>query len=160
VNEWSQDQNPPAADEQAPQPGASSAEGTPAAGDQDVEVELRRLGETLAAAIRAAAGTPEAERLKADVRSGAQSLRRELDEALTTSREAATRASVEYRTSGLQRLRSDVAKALFAVNRSLENLASNLEPGAPTSPAGSEPPAPGAGSESEGPPEPPSDSSY
>jgi hypothetical protein len=95
--------------------------------------ELRRLGQLLADTVKAAAGTPEAESLRRELKEGVGALRSEIDQAMESTRETTTRMSREYQASGMTRLRSDLAAALRALNRAVDSLAGTVAPreGAP-----------------------------
>ncbi len=110
--------------------------------------ELRRLGERLAGAIRAAAGTPEAEALKGEVGDGMRKLRGELDGVLRRGRgdnvaeeagaaESSSSAPAsegsEDADSGPTRaarvqdtVRNELASALRSLNGALDKLAGSL----------------------------------
>lgn len=112
--------------------------------------DLRGLGSRLAAALQAAATTPEAEGLKTDIREGAQRLVNELQSAIKASpigkmsgrpdaAAVADAASAEAQAVAaapsdppVQRMaatvRTEVANALRSLNRALDRLAGQLEP--------------------------------
>jgi hypothetical protein len=101
-----------------------SAEATRAS----IGAELKRLGELLSSALRAAAGTKEAQDLKAELKEGVEALRREMDSAVESTRGAAGRVRVDG-TPSAERLRNELADALRAVNRALDRMAQSVEPG-------------------------------
>ncbi len=117
------------------QPAQAESDVAPGGEEETLVAELRLLGKHLAAAMKAAAGTPEAQRLKEEVRAGTQALEREIGGAVSTSREMTARTTSDYRSAGVSRLRSDLAKALQTVNRALDDLARSIEP-SPTDTAG------------------------
>jgi molybdopterin converting factor small subunit len=97
-----------------------------------VAADLRDLGVRFAAALRAAAGTPEAQDLRGEIGEGLRQLRGELDSALEGVRSGAKRRVGEQREqrgamSG--QLRSEVAQAVRNLSAVLERLAGNVEPG-------------------------------
>ena len=96
--------------------------------ERRVADELKRLGQLLADTMRAAANTPEAENLRRELSEGAAALRNEIDETMDATRQTTTRVSKEYKTSGMTRLRADLAGALRALNRAVDSVASSVEP--------------------------------
>lgn len=115
---------------------------------ENVIDELRGIGSRLAAALQAAAATPEAESLKGDIREGAQRLVNELQAAIKASPigrmggrpdaaddaaapSAATAADPAV-TPPVQRVaatvRTELASALRSLNRALDRLAGQLAP--------------------------------
>ena len=124
--------------ENSPAPGddAGTAGGAVDAEPQAIASELKRLGAVLAAAVKAASQTPEAQSLRNELRSGSQAMVREFDDVAAETRAAATRVTSEYRSAGVGKLRADVAGALRALNRSLEDLADGLSAGKGTDESG------------------------
>jgi hypothetical protein len=112
--------------------------------DSSVVDEFRGVGLHLAAALRAAASTPEAETFKSDLCRGMGDLRGELDEALASDRvpdvrgkasdvrDKATdvRDDVREKAPAVDgdRLRMELAGALRVLNRALDHLAGSLAP--------------------------------
>lgn len=117
--------------------------------------ELRGIGSRLAAALQAAASTPEAEGLKNDIREGAQRLVSELQTAIKASpiakiggrgdapaTDAAADAPDVAAASGpapsqrvASTVRTELANALRGLNRALDKLAGQLAPDAAASTA-------------------------
>lgn len=115
---------------------------------ENVIDELRGIGSRLAAALQAAAATPEAESLKGDIREGAQRLVNELQAAIKASPigrmggrpDAADDAAAPSPataadpavTPPVQRVaatvRTELASALRSLNRALDRLAGQLAP--------------------------------
>lgn len=118
---------------------------------ENVIDELRGIGSRLAAALQAAAATPEAESLKGDIREGAQRLVNELqaaikaspigrmggrqdaaDDAAAPSAATAATAADPAVTPPVQRVaatvRTELASALRSLNRALDRLAGQLAP--------------------------------
>jgi hypothetical protein len=96
-------------------------------GRSSLRFELRRLGELIARALRAATGTTEAEELKSELREGMEALRREVDSTLESSKDA----TGKMRESGgpaADKVRVEVADALRALNRALDKMAAGVEP--------------------------------
>lgn len=115
---------PPSGEETTPQGAPSEhAEVT----EPNLVHELRTLGQHLAAALRAAATTPEAERLRSEVRDGVRALEREMRESAEESKKTTARVTAKYRETGTQRVRGDLAAALHALNRGLEQLATSID---------------------------------
>jgi len=113
---------------------------------QGVAGELKSLGQQLAAVLRAAAGTPEAEQFGTQVREGLGSLRDEIDDALEGMRSGSRRAAGDQATHVLSRAQAELANALRVLGRGLDRLASSVEPsegGAATNDG--RPPAPADG---------------
>ncbi|MEO8082626.1 MAG: hypothetical protein ABI780_02275, partial [Ardenticatenales bacterium] len=120
---------------------------------ENVIDELRGIGSRLAAALQAAASTPEAAGLKSDLREGAQRLVNELQSAIKASPigkiggrtdggdgaapagdSAAAVADLPSTPSAhrvASTVRAELASALRGLNRALDRLAGQLEPGAP-----------------------------
>ena len=91
--------------------------------------EMKRLGELLAAAMKAAAATEEAESLRGEIREGARALRREIDSTLESTREATGRVRpVDRASGGTRKLRGELADALRVLNRVLDKAAGVVEP--------------------------------
>jgi hypothetical protein len=114
--------------------------------------ELRRMGERLASAIRAATGTPEAEALRGEVGDGLRKLRTELDGVLRRGKDSAAApepeaapepaadtspdeadASAPDRGANAQRaarvqltVRNEIANALRSLNGALDRLAGSI----------------------------------
>ncbi len=116
--------------------------------DDAIGAELRQVGDRLAAAIRAAVGTDEAEALRGEVRAGIRRLKEEFEEALEKAPRPLRRKSASDdddaeatdADTGSRRntLRKDIAHALRSW---AERAASTIEPtaddaaGSPTSSA-------------------------
>jgi hypothetical protein len=96
-------------------------------GRSSLRFELRRLGELLARALRAAAGTREAEELKAELRDGMDALKREMDTAVESTRGATDRVR-ETGGPTADKVRVEVADALRSINKALDKLATGVEP--------------------------------
>lgn len=94
-----------------------------------VAADLRDLGVRFAAALRAAAGTAEAQELRGEIGEGLRQLRGELDSALEGVRSGAKRRVGEQRGAVSGQLRSEVAQAVRNLSAVLERLAGNMEPG-------------------------------
>ena len=109
-----------------PTPEAESAEPSPG-----IAQDLRSMGEKLAAMIKAAAGTTEAEAVKADVRQGMVALRQEIDKALqrvpATDVQSGVHKGGEVAAGATQRLRVEAAGWLREANRALDKLADALQ---------------------------------
>jgi hypothetical protein len=103
----------------------------PAEPGSGIAQDLRSMGEKLAAMIKAAAGTPEAEVVKADVRQGMVGLRQEIDKALqrvpTTDVQSGVQKGGEVAAGATQRLRVEAAGWLREANRALDKLADSLQ---------------------------------
>lgn len=110
-----------------PPPGVSDADASSAV--DSVAHEMRALGEKLSAALRAAAGTPEAQALKSDLREGMEGLRGEIDKALKRSprESAADDPAATSPSSASQKLRSEAAGLLREANRALDRMATALQ---------------------------------
>ena len=124
-------------------PGEAEANASEAA----ITGELRRMGERLASAIKAATGTPEAEELRGEVGEGLRKLRGELEGVLRRGKEAPAtdEAPVEAEASppepdasasqgrgagGMQStVRYEIANALRSLNGALDRLAGSIAPG-------------------------------
>jgi hypothetical protein len=117
--------------------------------------ELRRMGERLASAIRAATGTPEAEALRGEVGDGLRKLRTELDGVLRRGKESslapepdaaaepatdtspdeaaepeADRGAAAPRAARVQlTVRNEIANALRSLNGALDRLAGSIAAG-------------------------------
>ncbi len=134
--------------EQTPLPTPEVEPEQPASG---IAQDLRSMGEKLAAMIKAATGTPEAEVVKSDMRQGMVALRQEIDKALqrvpTTDVQSGVQKSGEVAAGATQRLRGEAATLLREANRALDKLADALQgqPGEPTPdmPADDRPAEPG-----------------
>ena len=106
-------------------------------GRSSLRFELRRLGELIARALRAATGTNEAEELKVELREGIEALRREVDSTLESGKDA----TGKMRESGgpaADKVRVEVADALRALNRALDKMAAGVEPTKPGSGSGTD----------------------
>jgi hypothetical protein len=108
---------------------------TPPATTAGIIQDMRSMGEKLAAMVKAAAGTPEAEAVKTDVRQGVEALRQELDKALqrvpTADVHTGVQKGTEVAAGATQRLRGEAAGWLREANRALDKLADTLQgPGA------------------------------
>lgn len=90
--------------------------------------ELKRLGQLLSASLRAAASTQEAAELKSELKEGMEALRREMDNAVESTKSATARVKTEGAPTS-EKLRTELAEALRAVNRALDRMATNVEPG-------------------------------
>jgi hypothetical protein len=90
--------------------------------------ELRTFGQLIAAALRAAASTPEAKTLKLEFKAGVSAMQSEIRDSATSSKETTQRVTSQYRETGSTRVRTDLAAALRALNATMTNLADNLEP--------------------------------
>lgn len=86
--------------------------------------ELRGLGEHFAAAMRAAAGTPEAEALKGDIQTGLRDLRVEIDRGLQSAKASTSRAPGSGKA--VDQVRVELASALRSLNRVLERAAESM----------------------------------
>ncbi len=119
-------------DENGTVPG-TAAPGEPEVGAPEtadtLTAEIRVLGEKLAAALRAATGTPEADVLKGDLQEGMEGLRREIDRALQkVPRARPESVTGAGGTSGtMQKLRGEVAGWLREANRALDRMATSLQ---------------------------------
>ena len=103
-------------------------EGTSETTRASIGSELRRLGQLLSASLRAAASTNEAAELKAELKEGMEALRREMDNAMESTKSATARVKIEGAPTS-EKLRSELADALRAVNRALDRMAQSVEPG-------------------------------
>lgn len=111
-------------------------------GERSVLLELRELGDRFAAALRAAAGTPEADALKQDLQEGLGYMRREIDRGLQNVRTSTTRTSA---TPKVDAVRGELANALRAMNRALDKMADQMdrpETGIPAASDADAPPPP------------------
>ncbi len=103
-------------------------EGTSEVNRASIGSELRRLGQLLSASLRAAASTQEAAELKSELKEGMDALRREMDNAVENTKSATARVKSEGAPTS-EKLRAELADALRAVNRALDRMAANVEPG-------------------------------
>ncbi len=132
ASQWSEEEM----DRDLPEPAIPSEPGQPTAeeaGERPVEppsliAELQTFGQLVAAALRAAATTPEAEALRNEVREGVSAMESEIREQAATSKETTRRVSTQYRQTGTTRVRTDLAAALRSLNKAMGNLAESLEP--------------------------------
>jgi hypothetical protein len=99
-------------------------------GKSSLRFELRRLGELIARALRAATGTQEAEDLKVELREGLDAFRREVDNTIESSKDA-TGKMRESSGPAADKVRVEVADALRALNRALDKMAAGVEPTKP-----------------------------
>ncbi|MFN2114457.1 MAG: hypothetical protein ACK2T6_02010 [Anaerolineae bacterium] len=111
----------------------STAESAAETEQPSVVGELRDVGRHLASALWAAAGTEEAQTLKADLRRGMGDLRGEIDSALASDKVPNVKAKAEDVRGKApsvdgERLRLELAGALRSLNRALDQFASSLEP--------------------------------
>jgi hypothetical protein len=106
--------------------------------------EFQELGQRLAAALRAATETPEADALKSDVREGMQQLRHDIDSALANA-PVPGRGRVPEAGNAVRTMRNELAGALRGLNRTLERMAGALEPAHGAADAGPEQQAAQAG---------------
>lgn len=124
-------------------PEAEPAE-APGAANTGVVQDLRSMGLKLAAMLKAAAGTPEAEEVRSDVRQGVEALRQEIDKALqrvpTTDVQTGVHKGTEVAAGATQRLRVEAAGWLREANRALDKLADALQGPAPAVAPPDEPP--------------------
>jgi hypothetical protein len=92
--------------------------------------DLRSMGEKLAAALRAATGTPEAESVKGDMREGLEALQKEIDRALQRVPKPDIQTGVQKGTgaasSATTKLRSEAAGWVREANKALDRLANSL----------------------------------
>jgi len=86
--------------------------------------ELRGMGGHFASAMRAAAGTPEAEELKSDLQDGLRDLRGEIDKALQSAKASTPRAASSGKA--VDQVRVELAAALRTLNRVLDRAAESL----------------------------------
>lgn len=130
--------------------GASTARERVGQSAENVVDELRGIGSRLAAALQAAASTPEAENLKGDIREGAQRLVNELQAVIKASpigkmgrgsdavadgapaegpaaEGVAAAPSVPPAQRVASTVRTEFANALRSLNRALDRLAGQLE---------------------------------
>lgn len=153
-SEWSEEEM----DRDMPEPTPPSESGHPT-GEAEFEhredapsliAELQTFGQLVAAALRAAATTPEAEALRNEVREGVTAMESEIREQAAARKESTRRASTQYRETGTVRVRTDLAAALRSLNRAMGNLAESLEPEEQTGPgAEAKPPEESPGVEGE-----------
>jgi hypothetical protein len=112
ANPPNDDMNQPEAPQPLPTPESTLAD------------ELRSTGLHLAAALRAAASTPEAQEVRADLREGIRNLRSELDEALSKTPVETLKSKGPVPRSAL---RAELANALRSANKVLDRLAASME---------------------------------
>lgn len=118
--------------ETTPEP-ASGAETGPDSQEASLVEELRSLGKNLAAALRAAGQTEEAEALKADLKEGLRTLRGEMDDALSGSSVEALKGRAQAKKGAP--VRREIAGAIRVLNRTLDRMAASLEPSTHEPPA-------------------------
>jgi hypothetical protein len=102
--------------------GGAAAGETPVQ-ERSVLEEFKGLGEHLAAAMRAAATTAEAEALKGDLQEGLRDLRVEIDKALQAAKPA---GRVPASGKAGEQVRSELASALRSLNKVLERTADSI----------------------------------
>lgn len=109
---------------------ASAAADDGPAGAGSLVGDLKSMGEKLAAALRAAAGTPEAESVKGDLREGLEALQNEIDRALQRVPKPDLQTGVQKGTdaasSATTKLRSEAAGWIREANKALDRLANSL----------------------------------
>jgi len=99
----------------------------PDAPDASLADELRAMGQRLAAAARAAASTPEAHELRADLHEGLRQVKSEIDQVLAKAPVESLREKAQSPRAG--QVRAELAGAVRALNRVLDRLAATVEPG-------------------------------
>ena len=106
-------------------PGQATPPEEPTAAETSLADELKGMGVHLAAALRAAASTQEAQELRGDLREGLRALKAEVDEALAKAPVDALREKAQ-RPSGTA-VRSELAGAIRSFNKALDRLAASVE---------------------------------
>ena len=107
----------------------ASAEATSAAkAMQGMANDLKTLGQQFAAVLKAAASTPEAEQLSAQIREGLGSLRDEIDDALSGVRTSTKKVAGDQASNVLSRAQVELANALHLLSRGIDRVASSVGP--------------------------------
>lgn len=121
---------------------------------QSLSDDFAEFARKVAAVVKAASATPEAEQLKGEIREGLSQLRGDIDRTLDNVRanaKTATTTSSDQGGAVMTQVRATVADVLAAVGTAVDRMASSVRPGEGTSAApAAEAPAPEAGSESGG----------
>lgn len=110
-------------------PDAASAAATASQALQGMASELRSFGQQLAAVLRAAAATPEAEQLSGQIRDGLSQLRDEIDTALDGLRTRTAERTGDAAGGVLSQARGELAGALQALGRAVVRMADSVAPG-------------------------------
>lgn len=95
---------------------------------QGIATELKTLGQQFATVLKAAATTPEAEQLSAQIREGLSSLRDEIDDALSGVRTGTKKVAGDQASNVMGRAQVELANALHVLSRGIDKLASSVGP--------------------------------